>query len=235
MCTVTFLPGRKGYRLGMNRDEQRSRVHARPPKQISGKGGTLLAPHEPGGGTWIGLNSFGVSFALINWYSVNRRVTKQPVSRGEIIPAARKAKSHDEVTSALRELPLRRINPFRLIGVFPVAEVIVEWRWDLQRLVARRHRWAVQQWISSGFDEPKAQRVRSATFRRASQQASFGTLDWLRRLHRSHAPEPGPFSTCMHRKDAVTVSYTEISVHGSRGAMVYHDGPPCGHELALFH
>lgn len=230
MCTVTFIPGRKGYRLGMNRDEQRSRAKGRPPERAEKNGSVLLSPSEPGGGTWIGLNDRGVTLALINWYSVNRRATKQPVSRGEIIPAARAARSPEEVVAALRALPLRRINPFRLIGVFPAAKLIVEWCWDLEKLVARRHPWTAQQWISSGFDEPKAQRVRGATFRLAKRQASFGRLDWLRRLHRSHAPEPGPFSTCMHRSDAVSVSYTEVSVMGSRGAMVYHEGPPCGGE-----
>ena len=230
MCTVTFIPGRKGYRLGMNRDEQRNRARGRPPERTELSDCASLSPSEPSGGTWIGLNDRGVTLALINWYSVTRRVAKQPVSRGEIIPAARTAGSPEQVVVALRSLPLRRINPFRLIGVFPAATIIVEWRWDLRRLVARRHRWEAQQWISSGFDEPKAQRVRSIVFRTAKRQASFGSLDWLRRLHRSHAPEPGPFSTCMHRGDAVTVSYTEVSVDGSRGAMTYHDGPPCGCE-----
>jgi len=233
MCTVTFIPRRKGYRLGMNRDEQRSRVKGRPPEPVGRDGCVSLSPSEPKGGTWIGLNDRGITLALINWYSVTHRAGKRPVSRGEIIPAARAAGSPDEVVAALRSLPLRRVNPFRLIGVFPGLQLIVEWRWDLQRLVARRHPWTARQWISSGFDEPKAQRVRGATFRQARQQASFGSLDWLRRLHRSHAPEPGPFSTCMHRSNAVTVSYTEVNVMGSRGAMVYHDGPPCGCEPNL--
>src|SRR2546426_6818300 len=47
----------------------------------------------------------------------------------------------------------------------------------------------------SGFDEPAAQRVRGATFRKARKQASDGSLAWQRRLHRSHTPERGPFST----------------------------------------
>lgn len=233
MCTVTFLPARQGYRLGMNRDEQRRRVKAMPPKSIREKGRTFLAPYEPGAGTWIGLNDGGVSLALINWYAVHRRVAAHPVSRGEIVIAARTATTPDDVTITLQGLPLKRINPFRLIGVFPSAQIIAEWRWDQRRLVVRRHPWRAQQWISSGYDEPRAQRLRSAAFRAARRQASFGSAGWLRRLHRSHAPRPGPYSTCMHRADAVTVSYTEIAVQGSRGAMVYHDGPPCGCEPAL--
>jgi hypothetical protein len=39
-------------------------------------------------------------------------------------------------------------------------------------------------------------------FQRAGRQHSADSLDWLRRLHRSHSPQAGPFSTCMHRSDA---------------------------------
>ena len=38
----------------------------------------------------------------------------------------------------------------------------------------------------------------------------IASLAWMRRLHRSHVPAPGPFSICVHREDARTVSYTEI-------------------------
>ena len=91
----------------------------------------------------------------------------------------------------------------------------------------KKHPWHSQQWISSGFDEPTAQRVRSATFRRALQQKSVGTVNWLRRLHRSHLPACGPFSTCMHRADAATVSCTEVAVSSRAVRMSYHTAAPC--------
>jgi hypothetical protein len=128
----------------------------------------------------------------------------------------------------LAQLPLQRINSFRLIGVFPVTNDIAEWRWDLKTLVCIKHRWKHQQWISSGFDEPAAQRVRSRTFRAALKQKSAGSLDWLRRLHRSHLPQAGPFSTCMHRTDAATVSCSEITVFQHKAMLRYYAGAPCG-------
>jgi hypothetical protein len=97
----------------------------------------------------------------------------------------------------------------------------------LKRLVSKKLPWKTQQWISSGFDEPTAQRVRSRVFRSVLRERSAGGLGWLRRLHRSHSPQSGPFSTCMHRTDAATVSYTEISVSDHRAKMGYHGGPPC--------
>ena len=59
--------------------------------------------------------------------------------------------------------------------------------------------WQSQQWISSGFDEPAAQRARGQTFQQSLEQKSLGSLSWLRQLHRSHGPGKGPLSTCMHR------------------------------------
>jgi hypothetical protein len=227
MCTVTFIARKSGYCLGMNRDEKLARPAGLPPDVKKHQGRAVISPSEPGGGTWIGLNDHGVCLALINWYSVKQHVSVKPVSRGEIIRAAQSAGSSKVAETLLRGMPLRRINPFRLIGVFPAERSVVEWRWDLKRLAAKRHRWSPLQWASSGFDEPTAQRVRGATFRRMKQQASFGTLEWLRRIHRSHTPAAGPFSTCMHRPEAMTVSYTEVSITRTRATMRHHNGPPC--------
>jgi hypothetical protein len=227
MCTVTFLPRSKGYCLGMNRDEKRSRAKGLPPAVRNIHGQRALYPSEPSGGTWIALNDRGVSFALINWYSVGAKANGHIVSRGTIIPSLSVADSSGLANTFLAALPLARINPFRLIGVFPASQEINEWRWDLKHLTRRTHRWRAYQWISSGFDEPTAQGIRSKTFRQAQNQQSAGTIRWLRHLHSSHTPQAGPFSTCMHREDATTVSYTEIVVSRGKSKMRYDNGPPC--------
>jgi hypothetical protein len=225
MCTVTFSPRQTGYALAMNRDEQLTRAAGLPPARKILNG--LLCPSEPDGGTWIAVNQHGVSFALINWYSVAARARGNPVSRGEIINAVGAVDSPGFVDDILNKYPLRKTNPFRLIGIFPAGREIWEWQWDLKKLVRKNHRWRMQQWISSGFDEPAAQRVRGRTFQLARRQSSAGSLEWLRRLHRSHSPETGPFSTCMHRADAATVSYTEILVAHQRAVMRYLATSPC--------
>jgi hypothetical protein len=227
MCTVTFIPRCKGYCLGMNRDEKRARTQALPPAKRNINSRTVLYPSEPNGGTWIALNDKGVSFALINWYLVRDHVEGDAISRGKVIPSVACREAPAFADAALSKLPLSRVNPFRLVGVFPGSQEITEWRWDLKQLTRKRHKWGAQQWISSGFDELQAQRERSRTFRKKLNQESAGTLGWLRRVHRSHAPHPGPFSTCMHRADAATVSYTEIFVSHRKAAMQYVRGSPC--------
>jgi hypothetical protein len=53
------------------------------------------------------------------------------------------------------------------------------------------------------------------------------TPNTLRNLHRSHAPEKGPYSICMHREDACTVSFTDVIVDNSVATVSYHEGTPC--------
>jgi hypothetical protein len=227
MCTVTFIARRRGYCVGMNRDEKLTRPPGLPPTTKKRNGRTVLCPSEPGGGTWIAVNDSGACLALINWYSVPHKAKRNSISRGEVVNSVCSSDSFEVTDAGLLGLPLGGINPFRLIGIFPSTNEILEWRWDLKQLVRKKHVWKTQQWISSGFDEPAAQRVRTRTFQRALRQQSAGRTDWLRRLHRSHTPQSGPFSTCMHRADAATVSYTEVNVSTRRAKMRYHGGPPC--------
>jgi hypothetical protein len=227
MCTVTFIPRSTGYCLSMNRDEKLSRARGLPPGRRGTTDYSIVCPSEPSGGTWIAVNDRGSSLALINWYSVKASVPRDSLSRGEIIPALWSHRSLAAVDSALAKLPLARIKPFRLIGIFHEDREIAEWRWNLTSLKKRHCHWQAQQWISSGYDEPTAQEIRSNTFRLGLAGRSSGTLDWLRRLHRSHSPVRGPFSTCMHREDASTVSYTEVSVSAKRAVMRHVLGSPC--------
>jgi hypothetical protein len=227
MCTVTFIARRNGYALGMNRDEKLTRAAGQPPRLTHLNGHAILAPSEPSGGTWIGVNDTGATLALINWYSITARVAGQTVSRGQVVKLALASATSADVDAALAEITLDRVNPFRLIGVFPGSKAVVEWRWNLNELERFHHRWRTSTWISSGFDEPGAQQTRGKAFREALRQSSAVTADWLRRLHRSHGAECGPYSTCMHREDAATVSFTEVTVSLHKVTMRHKPGAPC--------
>src|SRR5271165_6617690 len=103
MCTVTFSPRRRGYALAMNRDEQLTRVAGLPPREKTISGHKILSPSEPSGGTWISLNDLGVTFALINWYSITARVKTGAVSRGRVVVAASSSDSPDLASVALNK------------------------------------------------------------------------------------------------------------------------------------
>src|SRR5436305_1753656 len=144
MCTVTFIARKRGYCLGMNRDEKLTRPTGLPPKRKKMNGRTVISPSEPGGGTWIAVNDRGVTFALINWYSIAAGVDGKAVSRGEVVNFVSAATSPDFADADLLRLPLKWINPFRLIGVFPATNEIVEWRWNLKQLFRKNLSWKTQ-------------------------------------------------------------------------------------------
>ena len=209
----------------MNRDEKRSRVAALLPGLFSYPGRRAIYPHEPGGGTWLSVNDTGLCLALINWHTINRQPNDKPASRGQIIPGLAGAATLRTIAHRLGTTRLHNLRPFRLLAFAPGEEAMMELRWDLEELAAQRHPWRVRHWFSSGRDEPEAARQRGRTC--AEWSASLGRAAALRRLHASHLPQRGPFSICMHRNDAATVSYVEVNVGERRVALKYSPGPPC--------
>ena len=227
MCTVSFVPNYRGFYVAMNRDEKRTRATALAPAIVELAERRAIFPREPEGGTWIAANDSGACFALINWYRINREPDGEVVSRGQVVKTVAGASTAKEIAAGLARLPLVNLRPFRLIAIIPSSKKLIEWRWDLERLLKQSHPWKLRHWFSSGFDESTAEIKRAKICASAKRQKSKGGIAWLRQLHRSHAPEPGPFSICMHRPDAATVSYTEVIAQDRHLLMRYKPGTTC--------
>jgi hypothetical protein len=227
MCTVSFLPNTHGFYLAMNRDEKLDRSTALPPRIVDVGSRRAVFPSEPTGGTWISANDAGVCLALINWHRIERQPKNDVVSRGDVVRALAGKSGADEIADGIGTLPLRKLRPFRLIAIVPAEKLVTEWRWNLEWLSMRDHNWRPKHWFSSGFDERRAELERQRICDVARIHQSPRSLSWLRQLHRSHAPKRGPFSICMHRRDASTVSYTEVAVSEERTTMRYKAGPCC--------
>lgn len=226
MCTVSFVPGKNSYLIGMNRDERLTRPKAFPPR-ITGAGTVqAIYPREDGGGTWIGANETGISFSLLNRNRTSLEAAKLR-SRGEVIPPLLESCDRQSAELRIKAMDLRDIFPFRLIALFPGEQRVCQWNWDGEQLESFHLPWRARHWFSSGISDELAREVRGLSCTEAWKQHDAGSLGWLRNLHVSHAPEQGSFSICMHRQDAATVSYTEI-VCDSRGlVMRYRAGNPC--------
>lgn len=227
MCTVSFLPSSQGFYLAMNRDEKRDRFAALPPKIVEFENHRVLFPREPTGGTWISANDAGVCLALINWHRIKREPNNGVRTRGEVIRKLAGISTSDEISAAVKKLALRKLRPFRLIAIVSSENRVIEWRWNLNRLSIRKHSWEPHHWFSSSFDEATTEATRARVCAALPDESAKQDVKWLRRLHRSHEPERGPFSICMHRPDAATVSYTEVAVSGRSVVMCYKHGPPC--------
>ena len=233
MCTVSFVPKSHGFYLAMNRDEKWDRFAALAPAIVETESHRAVFPREPTGGTWISANDVGICLVLINWHRIQRKPNNDTLSRGLVVRELAGKSSADEIATSVKKLPLRRLRPFRLIVIAPDQMRVAEWRWNLHRLTRRNHAWQRQHWFSSGFDEHRAEVERAKICASANVKATDRTLKRLRKLHRSHAPKRGPFSICMHRADAATVSYTEVSVTNNSASMRYASGPPCMARLTV--
>lgn len=230
MCTLTIVPTETGYLAAMNRDELRSRPPALRDVAVSHGETRFISPREATGGTWIACNERGALLALLNWNLPGWRPNAASlVSRGTVILGLMSATEISAFEKGIGRLPFELLAPFRLVGIFLEDRKLLEARWNGKTIEFLSFPWARRHWFSSSTSDERAAQERGSSCERAARLWPTGT-SWLRRLHRSHAPEAGAFSICVHRQDATTVSYTEVRVDGEGIAMSYLAGSPCQQE-----
>jgi len=166
--------------------------------------------------------------ALLNWNDVVPPVGGATLrSRGTLIPELIGGDDLADTNVRYAQLDLSGFLPFRLIGAFLGESLIREWRWDGLRRQEFQFAWAKRHWFSSSVSDALAQRERGQSCENAERDRSLDLVSWVRNLHQSHDPLPGPFSICVHREDAATVSYSEVHCSGVGISMSYRSGSPC--------
>ncbi len=229
MCTLSLITRDSGYLLAMNRDEKIERGAGKLPETHLLRGVSVIYPNDGTAGTWISVNSYGNSFALLNLnvalpHGLDRTRMR---SRGQIITSLGPSSSMAEAQKAAGVLDLEKTLPFRLVGVFPSEKAIGEWRWDSSQLGFQAHGWELRHWFSSSLSDKEAENLRGAVCREAQHESDAGSIGWLRRLHASHSGGPGPFSLCVHRQDAATLSYSEVTCTPELVQIAHLRGGPC--------
>lgn len=219
------VPG--GYALAMNRDERRTRARGTPPLRIVLREVPVLMPVDPdAGGSWVTVNAQGMSLALLNSYEES---PEDPggtfTSRGLLVRELAWAEHPGQVARELEAMPLADYRPFILACLAAGAAPHV-FEWDGRRLDPSTVPEPGLVRASSGSDQAEAERVRGGLFRAASGEPGGLTAATLERLHRSHLPQRGPISICMHRKEAHTVSLSLITVTEKIRSIFYVDGSP---------
>ncbi len=223
MCTLAWIQGPEGYELFFNRDESRRRSVATGPRPARQGAVDYLAPTDgDAGGTWLGVNEHGVSVALLNGYLAARRPLESYSSRGGLVRSLLDVASAGEATGRLGALDLTPFQGFR-IAFFGVGESR-SFVWDGERLAEVELTAPV---VSSSFDAVSALRERTKVLRELEPPAAGASAERMRSFLRSHLPERGPDSVCMHRADARTVSASHIVVTEREVSFHYCPGPPC--------
>ena len=174
------------------------------------------------GGTWIAANDRGLVAGLLNHYAADTGPTPPAnASRGAIIPGLIDAATPAEAADRLPPAEAARQRPFLLI-LLHHAHPGVRLTWDGVALARESLDPARGFLTTSSFRTAEVVPSRHAVAAQTTWDAA--SLD---QLHASHLPERGPFSICMHRPDARTVSFTRIHSGPDEVRLDYHADAPC--------
>lgn len=226
MCTLSWIRHDQGFAVFFNRDERRTRPEGLPPEEQSRDGVRFVAPVDPeGGGSWAAVNERRVALCILNQYQVARGPVAGQVSRGQLLLGLAHAGSQAEVWQAVRTAGLMQYAPFRL-AVFEPGLPALMLGWDGTGLTDRIEGQSGLLATSSSLVPLEADASRRMRFEAALNRGMVDE-DAFDRLHRSHLPAKGALSICMHRSDAVTVSFTRIVVDHTTVRLGYVPGSPC--------
>ncbi len=225
MCTVTGVRRQDGYELFSNRDETPTRGTAFPPTLQAREGVHYIAPTDPDfGGTWIATNEFGVSLCLLNGPEETHKHGMR--SRGLLIRDLIAVPSVESTRAGLHAMELKCFRAFVLLLLEPGANAWIA-RWNGARLESREVEEQMFFITTSSFDPAGVVGTRTEAYERVRATTNGPDLKALELLHKSHEPTRGPYSICMHRDDAETVSFTRIQVTREDIFYYYVPNAPC--------
>lgn len=230
MCTLSWLPGPTGYRVYFNRDERLTRASAQPPSLRVVRGTTVLAPIDGDfGGTWIGVNQHGLTASLLNRYEdapAEPDAAHARISRGLLLLDLLGASTAPRLIEALGRARLPDYLPFTIAATDrdPILH-LADWNGRTLERSATRRAGLIR--TSSGRDQRQAELIRGRIWHDLVSGTGNLSAKVLEDFHRSHLPEQGAYSVCMHREEAETRSLTVVTVESGTATVRYQPGSPC--------
>jgi Transport and Golgi organisation 2 len=223
MCTVSWIHQGSGYQLLCNRDERRIRRPASAPQLLTRNNVRFVAPIDGDfGGTWVAVNEFGLSLVLLN----RAPSSAAKLSRGLLLMKLIPAHTLTELGEDVWRTDLSHFAPFTLAAFQPGLPARV-FDWNGRNLTVMSDADDLMPLVSSSFDPERVELERRAEFLRLSHRSAGLRVGTLLAFHTSHQPERGPYSPCMHREDAETVSFTWVTVTATEASLYYAAGSPC--------
>jgi hypothetical protein len=232
MCTVSWLRHSDGYVLLCNRDERHTRQPALGPRINQREGVSFIAPADGDhGGSWIAVNQLGLTLCLLNRYGDEPvEEAERYISRGLLLIELIDGESAARVRSRIESTNLEEFRPFTLAAI-SLAEPTLVLDWTGRELRVRSELESHAPLTSSSIREPEIGIRRREQFQQLISEAvdeePSQMTDLLWQFHRSHLPERGPTSVCMHRAEASTVSVSAVTVGRKSIEFAYQPGSPC--------
>ena len=155
-------------------------------------------------------------------------------SRGVLLRSLLNVTSLDELTTRLVVGGLARYRPFTILG-FELGPSVLQCRWhgggedlEVDTVVSPPV-------SSSSFKTRDVLKARREAYEALleswkSPHGAGPTASFLLSYHKSHVPEKGPCSVCMHREDGKTRSFSHVKVSCEAAQFFYTSGSPCESE-----
>ena len=228
MCTVSWFHREDGYLLLFNRDELLSRKPASAPRIEKRNGVAFLTPLDGDhGGSWISVNQFGLTLCLLNRFDDSADpISRDYRSRGFLIRELIDCAELAVVGQRLDRMSLDHFRPFTLVSLLVGhPATVIEWTGLETRVESNAEK--LMPIASSSVREGNVVLQRRQQFRQMAFDRGGVDADLLLEYHRTHLPERGPASVCMHRSDARTVSMSIVTVTNKIIEFAYHPNSPC--------
>jgi hypothetical protein len=230
MCTVSWIRQAGGYRLFCNRDEKHTRRVALPPAVRERRGVRVIAPLDGAyGGTWIGVNQFGLSLCLLNRYqdeAIPSIEAESYLSRGLLLVELIDCRTRSQTQSRIEQIDLTHVRPFTLLILEPDQSSLLT-HWTGQERLSETDGESAMPLISSSHDLTSVSLTRRRQFNNLLMESGKVDDNLLDKFHSSHFPTASAYSTCMHRDDARTVSFSKVNVSRDGIEFFYHADSPC--------
>lgn len=222
MCTVTYVPlQEKGYFLTSNRDEAPHRAATGLMDSLLDKTRVLFPKDSEAGGTWIGVNHWGVTLCLLNGaFQLHQRRLPYRMSRGLLMLDF--LKQEKPVECFLSE-DLQGIEPFTLVAVS--TEALWELRWDGQSRFARElNNDEPHIWSSSTLYDTAMQRKRKGWFFSSPASSLPANRMDILSFHKNGGEGDPTYAIVMNRDEVVrTVSITQVCHQADTSEMWFYD------------
>lgn len=214
MCTVSYIPYKRGFVLTSNRDEDPLRVTTLPQKTTLANGTVITAPRDVlEGGTWVAIDENGRAACLLNGAFLKHiRQSDYRRSRGHFVIEAFEAASFDDFAASVF---LDDIEPFTLLLIEP--ERIRKLVWDgNKKRVSELPSDTVHLWSSVTLYTPEEHAAKESYFFNALKEDEL-TKERILRLHGKG--DDTPF--IINRPKARTVSITQSVYDGENTSLTY--------------
>lgn len=221
MCTVTYIPTKKGCIITSNRDEKITRERALPPTEYHIEGKKITFPKDPkAGGTWIAHSETKIVVLLNGAQEKHLPKLKYRKSRGLIVLDLM---TTENTIDYWKTINLSDIEPFTIVLVENNKLTQLQWN-EIEKITTEFDVKQFHIWSSSTLYSKEIREQRKTWFHNFMQNKSNPTGEEILHFHQFTESENKDFGLQINRNNVLkTISITQCQVTQNNIEMRYLD------------